>query len=242
MAVILSGIAALLLSYLVGSIPSGWVVVKVFTGKDIRQIASGRTGGTNAYRAAGVVAGLLTAGLDVLKGIASGWIVWWLFPHGNVWLQVAAAVMAVIGHNYSIFLIERNEKGHIRLRGGAGGATALGGAVALWPISGIVILPLVGIIYFLVGYASVTTISITVFSILVFAYRAYLGISPTEYILYGVLALGLVLYALRPNLQRLAAGTERPVGLRAYLINKYGEATRPLAKLLGIDRKHPTRK
>jgi len=221
MSLALLGFVSLVLSYLVGAIPSGLVVVKLINGKDIRQVASGRTGGTNAMRAAGLVAGILTAAMDVTKGIASGWFVRWLYP-ANVWMQVAAAAIAVIGHNYSIFLAERNEKGKLRLRGGAGGATALGGAIALWPTSAIIILPLAALVFLLIGYASITTISVTVFAIVVFAYRAYLGISPTEYILYGVLAFLIVVYALRPNLQRLAQGTERPVGLRAYLLKKQG--------------------
>jgi glycerol-3-phosphate acyltransferase PlsY len=159
--------------------------------------------------------------LDVLKGVASGWIVMWLYP-GNVWLQVVAAILAVLGHNYSVFLMERNEKGQLRLRGGAGGATAVGGAIALWPSSIFFILPVAVLVFLLIGYASVTTISVTVAAIVIFTYRAARGISPTEYIAYGVMALLVVLYALRPNLVRLAQGTERPVGLRAYRMKKQG--------------------
>ena len=65
---ILSVVAVLLAAYLIGSIPFGWVVVKISTGKDVRQVASGRTGGTNVMRAAGAVAGLLTGFLDLIKG------------------------------------------------------------------------------------------------------------------------------------------------------------------------------
>ncbi|MRR30251.1 glycerol-3-phosphate acyltransferase, partial [bacterium] len=64
---------ALLLAYLAGAIPFGWVVVKIASGKDIRTVESGRTGGTNAMRAAGFLAGLFTAGLDVLKGFSTYW-------------------------------------------------------------------------------------------------------------------------------------------------------------------------
>ncbi len=222
-------LVTLVLAYLIGSIPSGLIIVKVANGKDVRQIASGRTGGTNAMRAAGLLAGLLTAALDVLKGISARWLVGWLSP-GNNWLLVFAALMTIVGHNYSIFLAERNEKGQLRLRGGAGGATTLGGAIALWLPAGFVILPLSVVIYLVIGYASVTTMSVAFFAMLLFAYQAWMGTSPWVYALYGLLAEGLVMWALRPNLQRLRQGNERPVGLRAlYLKRKEEQAAREKA-------------
>ena len=65
---ILNILAVMLVSYLIGSIPFGWIIVKLATGRDLRGVESGRTGGTNAWRAAGILAGLLTAILDVIKG------------------------------------------------------------------------------------------------------------------------------------------------------------------------------
>lgn len=206
---------ALALAYIAGSIPFGLVFVWLFTGKDVRRVESGRTGGTNAMRAAGFFAGLLTAAGDALKGVAAGWIAGWLVPD-QAWVRVAAALLAIIGHNYSVFLIEKRSKGGIRLRGGAGGAPAFGGAMALWPQAGLIIFPLAGLVYLLVGYASVTTMSVAVISILIFTARAVLGLNPWVYVAYGVGALIIVTWALRPNLARLRNGTERVVGLRAY--------------------------
>ena len=60
-------LAVLVLSYLIGSIPFGLIIVKIVTGKDIRSIESGRTGGTNVMRAAGVLSGVITGLMDVLK-------------------------------------------------------------------------------------------------------------------------------------------------------------------------------
>ncbi len=71
---ILLGMATVFAGYLIGSIPFGMLIVKSKTGKDIRQVESGRTGGTNAVRAAGFWAGLLTAILDIAKGAASVWL------------------------------------------------------------------------------------------------------------------------------------------------------------------------
>jgi acyl phosphate:glycerol-3-phosphate acyltransferase len=216
---VISILAVLLLSYTAGAIPFGLIIVKIANGKDVRMIESGRTGGTNVFRAAGWFAGVLTAFMDVIKGVATAWIVNWFMP-GDLWLQVFAAVMAIIGHNYSIFLWERNEQGRLRLRGGAGGATALGGAIALWPQAWLIILPLSVLVYLFVGYASVTTISIAFFALLIFIYRAATEMSPWTYVIYGIAAQLIVLWALRPNLKRLFAGNERAVGLRAYMMKK----------------------
>lgn len=205
--------------YLIGSIPFGLIVVKLATGKDVRQVGSGRTGGTNAMRAAGFLAGAATAILDVMKGVASGWVAEWLFP-GDPWLKVLAAIFALWGAIHSIFLVEKDENGRWRLRGGAGGATGLGGAIALWNPSVFIILPVGALIYLFVGYASVTTISVAVSALVIFAIRAFIDNQPFQYIAFGAAALATVLYALRPNLKRLKEGTERVVGLRAYFQKK----------------------
>ena len=81
----------ILLGYLLGSIPSGLLIVKVKTGKDIRNVESGRTGGTNAFRAAGLMAGILTAFLDIFKSIVAVWLAQWLSP-GNEWVHILAPI------------------------------------------------------------------------------------------------------------------------------------------------------
>lgn len=202
------------ISYLIGSIPFGLLLVRVFTGKDLRQIASGRTGGTNAGRAAGLWVGALTALLDGFKGIAAVLLSRLLVP-GAVWLDILAPVATILGHNYSVFMIERDEAGKIHLRGGAGGAPCVGGSIGLWAPSFFIILPLAMLILYFVGYASVTTMSVALLSSLLFAYRAWTGASPWEYVLYGLLAEILLVWALRPNIRRLLEGKERLVGLRA---------------------------
>jgi acyl phosphate:glycerol-3-phosphate acyltransferase len=219
MIVFLQVATALILSYLIGSIPSGWIIVKIATGKDVTQVESGRTGGTNAMRAAGWLAGLLTGLADILKGVSTGLIVTWLLPD-STWLRVFSALAAVWGHNNSIFLYIRTPSGKIKLRGGAGGATVLGGAIALWPQIWIFIAPLSGLVFLLSGYASITTMSVAFFATIIFAVRYYMGLGPWEFIIYGVLAEVTVLWALRPNLQRLKDGTERIVGPRASWIKK----------------------
>jgi glycerol-3-phosphate acyltransferase PlsY len=130
-------------------------------------------------------------------------------------LEVLTPVAAIIGHNYSIFLIEKNAKGAPRLRGGAGGATCVGGSMGIWWLSVLIVIPTgLGVLYF-VGYASLATISVALISSIVFAIRAWLGLSPWQYAMYGLLAEVVLIYALRPNIKRLLQGNERIVGFRA---------------------------
>jgi len=208
-------VGILLGAYVFGSIPFGLIVVKLMSGKDIRTIASGRTGGTNAMRAAGPWAGILTAVLDIVKAAMTVWIAQKLTT--NVWVHALAAIAAILGHNYSIFLAERGPDGHLRLRGGAGGAAAGGGAFGLWPPIGLILIPVCLLIWYVIGYASITTLSVGVLSILIFGVRAALGLGPWEYVIYGVLAEVLMIWALRPNIKRLIDGTERRHGLPVIL-------------------------
>lgn len=216
---IFQGIAAVFVSYLIGSIPFGLLIVKARTGKDVRTIESGRTGGTNAMRAAGFWAGFFTAILDILKAACTVWLVR-AFGLG-VWVQVFAPLAAIFGHNYSIFLPERKD-GKFRLRGGAGGAASVGGAFGLWAPSILIVFPVGFLIFFAVGYASVTTMSVALIAMVIFIIRAIFVGAPWEYILYGVFAEALLIWALRPNIKRLLAGEERLHGWRAKS-SKWGE-------------------
>jgi acyl phosphate:glycerol-3-phosphate acyltransferase len=212
---------ALPLAYLIGSIPSGLLVVRIATGKDVRTIESGRTGGTNAMRAAGFFAGLATGILDVLKGAAAVWICKNLVD-GSAWMSAVSGLMAIVGHNYSAFLIEKGEDGKIHFKGGAGGATTLGAAIGLWAQSWMFIVPFALLFYIIVGYASLTTISIATAAMGVFLIRAIEGHDPWGYVGFGIAAMILVILALRPNLKRLKDGTERRVNLIARIF-KTGE-------------------
>jgi glycerol-3-phosphate acyltransferase PlsY len=202
-----------LLSYLIGALPFGFWLVKLRTGQDIRQVQSGRTGGTNAFRAAGTRIGLLTAVLDMLKAGATVALARLVLPE-NAWLHVLSPLAAILGHNHSIFMVRRLEDGRLKWGGGAGGASCVGGSLGLWPPSFLIIVPMAALVYFGIGFASISTLSVGVISTLVFAVRAWQGYSPWTYAAYGLLAEVLLILALLPNIRRLIEGTERPVGLR----------------------------
>ena len=207
-------VGVLVISYIFGAIPFGLIVVWIGTGQDVRSFGSGRTGGTNAMRAAGILAGVMTGVLDIVKGAGAIWIARALVP-GNLWVEILAPIMAIMGHNYSVFLLERGKDERLRFGGGAGGATCVGGAFGLWPPIIFILLPLAFLIWYGIGYASVTTMAIALITTIIFAIRASLGLSPWIYVLYGILSEIILVWALRPNLIRLRNGTERVHGWRA---------------------------
>ncbi len=181
-------------AYLLGSVPSGmiwgWIVKRV----DIRQHGSGRTGGTNVWRTVGFLPAVLTAITDGLKGAAAIWLAKAMAL--SLGATAVAGVLAVVGHNYSLFL---------GFRGGAGTATTVGLAVALW-FPFLPILLIAGVIVgVLVGHASVASISIAVLLPLILAVRGEF----LNALLLGVPVMLLTLWALRPNIQRLRDRAER---------------------------------
>jgi glycerol-3-phosphate acyltransferase PlsY len=220
-------IGAVVIGYILGSIPFGLLIVKLKTGKDIRKVESGRTGGTNAVRAAGLGAGLLTATLDILKGAGAVWIAQAISP-GNHLIHVLAPLATLLGHNHSIFLSERDENGTLRLRGGAGGAPAVGGAMGLWLPMFPVVVAVGAVVWFTLGIASLATMTIPIIVTIVFAIRAALGQQDSVDIWYGVVAEILLLWALRPNIQKLLAGNERVI---KYSLNGWLRARKNSARL-----------
>jgi glycerol-3-phosphate acyltransferase PlsY len=87
----------------------------------------------------------------------------------------------------------------------------------LWAPAGFILIPFAFLVWYGVGYASVTTLSVGLISIIILGVRATLGLAPWEYVLYGVLAEALLIWALRPNIKRLLDGTERRHGLPVML-------------------------
>lgn len=186
------------LGYLLGAIPVGYLVIWLLKRQDIRRQGSGRTGGTNALRAGGTLAGVLTGAGDILKGLLAVLIARWI-TGGAIWGDILAAVAAVVGHNWSVY---------VGFRGGAGTAPNVGACIAIWPLSAAWLLPLLPFGLNVIGYASVTSLVVAVVIPITLAIRAALGHGHWLYVLYGVVAGLTVIWALRPNIKRLLSGTE----------------------------------
>jgi glycerol-3-phosphate acyltransferase PlsY len=198
---LLSGLAG----YVIGSIPFGYLIVKLVKGIDIRNQGSGRTGGTNVFRVAGFPAGLMTALLDVGKGAITVLVVRQFVHDTQGWAEALAGAGVVLGHNASLFL---------GFRGGAGGATSVGTAIALWPGSGVPAMVVGVFTLFVIGYASLATILSALTVALIFTVVALTDSSiPLAYAGFGWLIVALVVIALRPNITRLVTGTEKRISV-----------------------------
>lgn len=218
MPILLAVLIAAAVGYLIGAIPFGFIYLKLFRNVDVRTVESGRTGGTNSFRAGGPWIGLLTGASDITKG---GVVIWGLQAAltGQVsaetlpWLLALGGICAVIGHNWPIYT---------GFKGGAGTSPNVGWATALWwPMLAINLV--VGVILFVtVGIASVISLVAAVIVPVLFLILKLTGVAGFDtwaYVAGSVVTALLVVWALRPNIKRLAAGTERIVGPRAKRIN-----------------------
>ena len=195
-----ASLAAVLVGYLLGSVPSGWLIGKAH-GIDVRHFGSGRTGGGNVFRSLGLGAAALTGVSDVVKGVLAVWLARWLF--GNELAAALAGAAAVVGHNWPVTL---------RFRGGAGGATAGAALCALSPTVGLVVVPVAFFMLFGVRYASLATLTAAVGGLVGLFVRWY--IVGDDAGLIHILAFGLpvaiaVIIGLRPNITRLLQGREK---------------------------------
>ncbi len=221
-------VLAALIGYFSGAIPFGFIYVYWRKGVDLRNVGSGRTGGTNSLRAAGLGVGIVTSISDVLKGFLAVWLTRYFLGDGVgdvllPWLSVTAGTFSVIGHNWSIFL---------NWRGGAGTGPNVGWATAVWPP----LLPIAGAVMILmmvgVGMASVASMMMGAIIPIVFIGLYVAGVpvysDTMAYIVGGLATLTIVTWALRPNLKRLMEGKERVVGPRAKRIQAKQEKVKKL--------------
>jgi len=196
-------IASVVIAYLLGSIPFGYLLVRIFRKEDIREKGSGNIGATNVLRSGAKGLGLATLLLDLLKGLAAVMLARYL-ANGNYDIAIAAAVAAVLGHVFPVWL---------GFRGGKGVATALGAFLALtWP-SAIGALLIFVAVFALSRYVSLASIlaSIALPIFAVFFVRSW-----TPVMTFGFLFLPLlVIVKHHGNIQRLLSGTENRFGRRS---------------------------
>lgn len=187
---------------MIGSIPSGYLIVRATEGGDIRETGSGGTGATNVSRAAGKGAGVITLLLDAFKGALAVFIVGQfseaLFPYAD-WTIAAAGVLAIVGHIFPVWL---------RFRGGKGVATAVGVFVILAPIAVVGAFVVFALTFALKRYVSLASIFF-VASIALFCCVLTL-IDPFELptAVGAIISAALVIFAHRENIRRLREGAE----------------------------------
>jgi acyl phosphate:glycerol-3-phosphate acyltransferase len=213
-------VAVAVIGYLCGSIPCGVLISKRLGNKDVREIGSGKIGMTNVLRAAGKKAAALSLILDIIKGLLSVVIAGLIFKNQkdtvaviftmNESAKVLAALAALAGHSWSVFL---------KFKGGRGVATFMGGLAALyWPAA-----LLGGILIFLIGirtkYMSMGSLigAVAAFFMLTAFYVLKIDFlhpnaMPFEYVVYAVIGVLFIWVMHRDNIFRLYNGTERKIG------------------------------
>jgi acyl phosphate:glycerol-3-phosphate acyltransferase len=214
--VIAKFIYVILIGYLLGAIPWGVIIARYKAKVDIRQYGSGKTGTTNVLRTAGSKAAALVLFLDLLKGSLAVVLAGFVFGNellvvgdfglGTLVAQVIAALAAVAGHNWSVFL---------GFRGGRGVATFFGGLAALCPpaalLGGEVLVVSAGF----TRYASLGSILGAVSAYIILVPLTIMHGFPIEYLFYALIGGVVIIIMHRDNINRLVAGTELKIGQKA---------------------------
>jgi glycerol-3-phosphate acyltransferase PlsY len=202
-------ILTILIAYLLGSIPTGFLVAKA-RGVDIRTVGSGNIGATNVFRILGKPAGIFVLLADALKGwlavfVVAPLVAGWCFPDASAlsreWFALCAGIAAILGHNYTCWLY---------FKGGKGIATSAGALVALVPLPLLIILGVWILVFACTRYVSLA--SICAASTLPFAAWA-VGDSLNIILVTAALA-ALAVFKHRANIKRLVNGTENRIGGR----------------------------
>jgi glycerol-3-phosphate acyltransferase PlsY len=187
-----------LAGYLAGSIPTGFLVVKILKGEDIRNVGSGNTGATNVGRVAGKFWAVFVAVFDMAKG---GLVVLGALATGvsSPWVLAAIAVAGVVGHNYPVWL---------RFSGGKGVATSFGVLFFLDPLATLI----GGAAWFLILKGTRTVSLSSMLSLSVVLVSLWVLGSPLPYIQAALFLVLLSAWRHRENIRRLMEGTERKTG------------------------------
>ena len=187
-------------AYLIGSIPTGYIIVKAKTGQDIRTVGSGSTGATNVKRVLGKNYFFLVMILDAIKG-ALPVVLAKLFATVGVAFGIApviAAIAVIIGHSKSVFL---------QFKGGKSVASGVGTILALNWIVGLIIALVWGVITYTTKYVSVGSI----IALIVSPFVMYFLGAPIAYVAYCALGAIYIVYLHRENIKRLIQGPENKV-------------------------------
>jgi len=194
-------IGCALVSYLLGSIPTGFVWCKA-RGIDIRTIGSGNIGATNVMRALGKPIGIVVLLLDAAKGFVPVFVAPVFFPQADkTWLQIVCSVAVVAGHNWTCWL---------KFKGGKGIATSAGAMLAMLPVPLLCAAVVWGVVFAVSRYVSLASIAAA--AALPVA-TGWIERNVTFTVFTAVLA-AVAIYKHKPNIQRLLAGTEHRIGAK----------------------------
>ena len=188
--------------YLLGSIPFGLIAGKLYRRIDVRDFGSGSTGMTNVVRTVGVPVGALVLLLDMGKGVGTVALARYVLEAPEA-AQAAAALSAIAGHNWPVF---------IGFRGGRGTATGWGALLMLWPVAGLVA-TIVGLLLIAITrYVSLGSVTATLVGCAVLAVACLAGAAPMGLLWFAAIGCAFVVGRHRGNIERLLKGEERKLG------------------------------
>lgn len=191
-------LAFAIIAYLIGSIPTGYIIVKLKTNQDIRTIGSGSTGATNVKRVLGKKWFFIVMLLDALKGALPVVLAKVLTVDTYGIYAVISAIFVIIGHSKPIFL---------QFKGGKSVASGVGTILALNPLVGLSIAAIWGVITYISKYVSLGSIIALILS----PFLMYLFKNPIGYIVYCLIAAIYIVWLHRENIVRLIKGEENKV-------------------------------
>jgi len=195
---------------LLGSIPTGIIVARVYRNVDLTAYGSGRTGATNVLRTLGTGAAAIAFVGDFLKGLLAVLAVRLVIAPApdNSWAELIAGIAAVLGHSYSIF---------IGFKGGRGVLTGFGATAAATPLAPILMLIAFAVGAVLVVLTRYVSLGSVVGAALAGLLMCWLAVNTGDpaWAAWGVLMSGFIIAAHKDNIERLLAGTERKLGERA---------------------------
>ena len=195
-------VAVVALAYLLGSIPFGYLLVRLSGGGDVRETGSGGTGATNVTRRAGKGVGVLTLLLDALKGVAAVLVARALLGAGSEWWVCGAGVAAVLGHVFPVWL---------RFRGGKGVATGLGVFLVLAPLATVCALAVFVAVVWLwrfVSLGSITAAAVLPLAVWVLSAAGLSDRATTPVLAVAAVGAALIIFMHRANIGRLFRGEE----------------------------------
>jgi len=186
------------LAYLLGSIPTGFLLVKYFKGIDIRTFGSGNIGANNVRRILGKEWGIFVAVVDMLKGVI-GLLGAMASGVENPWILSTIALAGVLGHNYPVWL---------KFKGGKGVSTSYGVIFLLWPLKSFAVALMGGVVWYAImrttRYVSLASV-LSLFSVTFFF--LILG-APVAFTLFSFVLALLAAWCHHENIKRIVDGTE----------------------------------
>jgi glycerol-3-phosphate acyltransferase PlsY len=203
-----NGIIAIVLGYLLGSIPSAYLATRLAAGKDVRRLGGGNVGGLNVYREVGLLPAAVVGIFDVCKGAAAVAIAYWLLDVSQPFV-LAAAVASVVGHNWMVWL---------KFSGGKGMGAAIGSLFVLLPLYGYSI----GLAFFfgvvLIPFIITRNVALSMgIGLLSLPFISWLGMHSAPFIIFSVVLGLVILVKFIPTAMRTLARTQ---GVKGFVFDR----------------------